>query len=193
MHLEYILTELLKNSFRATVENHARAKVKSSPLPPIQITLSPPPSSSSWQSSAGNNFFSIRIRDQGGGVSSQNMERIFSYAFTTVSDGSGDQGAAAMPDDHEEPFLGTITQRTMQTGMGTIAGLGYGLPMSKLYTRYFGGSLEFKSLEGWGRFYHPSLLSTAKLHPRFRCVHQASVFRRSRRLSYLTYEAKAMG
>ncbi|KAH6918828.1 P-loop containing nucleoside triphosphate hydrolase protein [Coprinopsis sp. MPI-PUGE-AT-0042] len=124
VHLEYILTELLKNSFRATVENHAR--------------------------DTGNNFFSIRIRDQGGGVSRQNMERIFSYAFTTVSDGSVDEGNGVVPDDHDEPFLGAITQRTMQTGIGTIAGLGYGLPMSKLYTRYFGGSLEFKSLEGWG-------------------------------------------
>jgi 26S proteasome regulatory subunit T1 len=189
VHLEYILTELLKNSFRATVENHARAKDRSMPLPPIQITLSPPPSSSSWQSTTGNNFFSIRIRDQGAGVSRQNMERIFSYAFTTVSDGPGDDGAGAgaMPGDHEEPFLGAITQRTMQTGMGTIAGLGYGLPMSKLYARYFGGSLEFKSLEGWGRLLHPRNRSRLNFNTRFRCLHQASMFRRSRRFSHLMY------
>ena len=43
-----------------------------------------------------------------------------------------------------------LVGRGMQSGMGTIAGLGYGLPMSRLYAMYFGGSLEFVSLDGWG-------------------------------------------
>ena len=43
-----------------------------------------------------------------------------------------------------------MTGRGLQMGMGTIAGLGYGLPMSRLYARYFGGSLDFVSLDGWG-------------------------------------------
>ncbi|EFI28422.1 atypical/PDHK/BCKDK protein kinase [Coprinopsis cinerea okayama7 len=151
VHLEYVLTELLKNSFRATVEHHARSKERGS-LPPIQITLSPPPASShSGHNVDRPNFFSIRIRDQGGGVSRQHLERIFSYAFTTVKTGDDEGPDWDTSDSREdEPFLGVMTQRTLQTGLGTIAGLGYGLPMSKLYTKYFGGSLDLISLEGWG-------------------------------------------
>jgi signal transduction histidine kinase len=41
-------------------------------------------------------------------------------------------------------------------GMGTgalgssIAGLGYGLPLSRAYAEYFGGGIAVQSLYGWG-------------------------------------------
>ncbi|KAJ7074409.1 atypical/PDHK/BCKDK protein kinase [Mycena amicta] len=150
VHLEYILTEILKNSFRATVEHH---KGSQHPLPPIQITLAPSKSS----------FFSIRIRDEGGGVSPTNMARIFSYAFTTAkSNDENDADAGGGPyaaqhvgglahiGDGDPHLFSEITSKGLQAGLGSIAGLGYGLPMSKLYAKYFGGSLELVSLEGWG-------------------------------------------
>ena len=43
-----------------------------------------------------------------------------------------------------------ITGRGIQTGVGTLAGLGYGLPMSRLYAKYFGGSLDLIPMDGWG-------------------------------------------
>ncbi|KAJ7490044.1 atypical/PDHK/BCKDK protein kinase [Mycena galericulata] len=156
VHLEYILTEILKNSFRATVEHHKSQRA----LPLVRITLSPPrPKSTGGE----QNFFSIRIRDEGGGVSPTNMARIFSYAFTTAkSDADYDMeggggpyaaqhvGGLANIGGEDNNLFSEITSKGLQTGLGTIAGLGYGLPMSRLYAKYFGGSLDLMSLEGWG-------------------------------------------
>ncbi len=38
----------------------------------------------------------------------------------------------------------------MTSGTVPLAGYGYGLPLSRLYARYFGGDLEIFSDEGWG-------------------------------------------
>jgi len=166
VHLEYILTEILKNSFRATVEKHYELHGNSSghPLPPVLITISPTPE---VPGISGPKFMSMRIRDQGGGVSPTNMTRIFSYAFTTArwggDDGQDGGGGGPYAAQHiggsaavgsggsgEANLFGEITSKGLQIGMGTIAGLGYGLPMSRLYAKYFGGSLSLLSLDGWG-------------------------------------------
>nr|VWO95126.1 Protein-serine/threonine kinase (EC [Ganoderma boninense] len=187
VHLEYILTEILKNSFRASVEWHQRhhSYSSSSPIPPVVITVSsqphpdngPPrrgasasPVSSLRAAKPPSRFLFLRVRDQGGGVSPTNMSRIFSYSFTTAGRGAEDQGlhwedegmgggpyaaqhmsgGGAIDGGGSESLFSEITGRGVQMGMGTIAGLGYGLPMSRLYAKYFGGSLDFKSLDGWG-------------------------------------------
>lgn len=95
---------------------------------------------------------SLRIRDEGGGVPQSNMAQIFSYSFTTAGRNSKNSideeeeleggpysaqyigGAAAMGGDNGSMF-NEIAGRGVQTGVGTIAGLGYGLPMSRLYAR----------------------------------------------------------
>jgi len=106
------------------------------------------------------------------------MARIFSYAFTTAGRGAenGEDagpyaaqhvgGSAAIGGDAESGdanLFGEITGKGVQTGMGTIAGLGYGLPMSRLYAKYFGGSLDLFSLEGWG----------SDVYVRLRCLDEA--------------------
>lgn len=147
VHLEYIITEILKNSFRATVENYYKRNGSSADaeLPPVVITVSPGTS----QGSTNPPFLSLRIRDQGGGVSRQNMRRIFSYAFTTAEATSPDDGgaeggpyaaqyiggSAAVGGKDGSNLFAEITQKGIQTGLGTFYGLGYGLPMSGLYAR----------------------------------------------------------
>ncbi|KII88872.1 hypothetical protein PLICRDRAFT_53387 [Plicaturopsis crispa FD-325 SS-3] len=164
VHLEYILTEILKNSFRATVEHHHKLHGSSSSekLPPVVVTISPPPS---IPGISGSKFMSLRVRDEGGGVSAANMTKIFSYAFTTAGgrEGEADEDGGPYAAQHvggsaaigsggagEGNLFGEIVGKGVQMGMGTIAGLGYGLPMSRLYAKYFGGSLDLLSLDGWG-------------------------------------------
>jgi 26S proteasome regulatory subunit T1 len=178
--MEYILTEILKNAFRATVEQHryhyhrqhsndgsgpiAHTHHEHIPLPPVLITIVPPPRLLPGITKPAT--LSLRIRDQGGGVSPGNMERIFSYAFTTAGrrsssesgrssrygrsgDGGGNRdgdgggpyaaqqhvGAGGAVAAGNVDFFGEITSKGIETGLGTIAGLGFGLPMSRLYAQ----------------------------------------------------------
>lgn len=129
VHLEYVMTELLKNSFRATTETYIarHGRDGAAPLPPIVVTLAEGPS-----------HITLRIRDEGGGIPPDNMSEIFSYAFTTAD------AQVNTNNDTQD-----IMDHAMQSGMGTLAGLGYGLPLSRLYLGYFGGSdLDIVSL--WG-------------------------------------------
>ena len=135
VHLDYVMTELLKNAFRATTERflaHRRAGTGPPGIPPITVTLASTPS-----------HVSVRIRDAGGGIPPESMARIFDYAYTTAKAG-GDTANWAGGEDPMDVAAGA-----MQSSMGTLAGLGYGLPLSRLYLGYFGkSSLDIVSL--WG-------------------------------------------
>jgi signal transduction histidine kinase len=107
VHLEYILTELLKNSYRATVEHHKKMG-RTTGLPPIQITIS-----------QGQEDISIRIRDQGNGISDEDLHKVFEYSYTTVSK------AAEDAENDPSNIFRDITEMAMQSGVGgPLAGLG---------------------------------------------------------------------
>ncbi|KAJ3185248.1 hypothetical protein HDU85_001298 [Gaertneriomyces sp. JEL0708] len=127
VHLEYIFMELIKNAMRATVEYSQRTGRIDHPAVEIAICKSP-------------EEVVIRIRDQGGGVNSKDLPHIWDYSFTTVP-----------KYDDSEGIFATQSRIDMQTGVGgPMAGLGFGLPMSRIYARYFGGSLEVRSVTGHG-------------------------------------------
>ncbi|KIJ34628.1 hypothetical protein M422DRAFT_61365 [Sphaerobolus stellatus SS14] len=162
VHLEFALTELLKNAFRATVEHHHRRTGNSSnPLPPITVTIASPPT---LPGTPRTPFLSIRVRDEGGGVSPANLPFIFSYAFTTSGRNSEDEhddetgggpyaaqhigGSAAIGDDGggQTSLFGEITGKGLQTGMGTLSGLG-DLQLVSLYNHGTDVFLKLRCLQ----------------------------------------------
>ncbi|WFD05097.1 hypothetical protein MVES1_000423 [Malassezia vespertilionis] len=128
LHLEYVITELLKNAYRATTETWTAQRAAGGgpdTISPIEITIASTPS-----------HVNIRISDKGGGIPPNNMNQIFNYAFTTANARS------------EETV--DITAHAMDSSMGSLAGLGYGLPLSRLYLNYFGHSdLDIVSMWGY--------------------------------------------
>uniref|UniRef100_A0A481D2X2 Protein-serine/threonine kinase n=2 Tax=Sus scrofa TaxID=9823 RepID=A0A481D2X2_PIG len=74
----------------------------------------------------GEEDLSIKMSDRGGGVPLRKIERLFSYMYSTAP----------------TPQLGT--------GGTPLAGFGYGLPISRLYAKYFQGDLQLFSMEGFG-------------------------------------------
>ncbi|KAF7537532.1 hypothetical protein G7Z17_g12839 [Cylindrodendrum hubeiense] len=165
MHLEYIVTELLKNAFRATVENKSREPVivTIAPEPPLRLQSqstsdSPPPVVARPSEDDNRTAFrngaitplddnapgvTIRVRDRGGGIPPDVSPNIWSYSFTTFSDNPDDFPGSGSGSDG----LGAIASAS---GGSSIAGLGYGLPLSRAYAEYFGGGIAVQSLYGWG-------------------------------------------
>ncbi|WMV09333.1 hypothetical protein MTR67_002718 [Solanum verrucosum] len=76
-----------------------------------------------------------KISDEGGGIPRSGLPKIFTYLYST---------ARNPLDEHSD--LDTIDLATVST----LAGYGYGLPISRLYARYFGGDLQIISMEGYG-------------------------------------------
>jgi len=123
-HLHYIMLELLKNSMRATVDWHG----VDSDYPPIKVVIA---------DGKENEDAVIKISDEGGGIPRSNMDRIWSYLFTTA-DPAIQEGMVAFNENVDHSVD------------SPLAGLGYGLPISRSYARYFGGDLSLMSMEGYG-------------------------------------------
>lgn len=172
MHLEYIITELLKNAFRATVESGNERT-------PIEVTIAAAPDVPSTNtkleslrqlrvshdksydySLAGLEEYcadpdiieplnhvapciTLRIRDRGGGIAPETLPNIWSYSFTTFNS----DDAAAL-DNGNVDGLNALSESGGD--QSTIAGLGYGLPLSRAYAEYFGGSIAVQSMYGYG-------------------------------------------
>ena len=126
--LEYILGELLKNAFRAVAENHIE---NSNNLPDISITIA-------------NNErdFIIRISDKGGGIPHDIIKEVWDYNFTTS--GTDDRVTGGL--------FGEITSPQHMSGStpGRMHGYGFGLPGSRAYVEFLGGTLTIETMQGIG-------------------------------------------
>ena len=167
MHLEYIITELLKNAFRATVE---RGNERES----VEVTIAPLRENSIQDAIDGSSSIgldsappttegvTIRIRDRGGGISPEDLAHIWDYSFTTFNDDrvpdSGNNRGNPLNDVSSKSAQGLgVLSGAPGTGIHSLAGLGYGLPLGRAYAEYFGGGIAVQSLWGWGTDVYLSL------------------------------------
>lgn len=168
VHIEYIVTELLKNAFRASIENgneREPIEVTIAAAPDVPADQPPIPGDMERNNDTGfeldpegeranrsekighltpsSQSITIRIRDRGGGIPPEVLPHIWSYSFTTFSDMDFQTSENGNLD-----ALNTIA--ASGGNLSSIAGLGYGLPLSRAYAEYFGGSIAVQSLWGWG-------------------------------------------
>eukprot|EP01065_Artemidia_motanka_P021109 TRINITY_DN2519_c0_g1_i1.p1 TRINITY_DN2519_c0_g1~~TRINITY_DN2519_c0_g1_i1.p1 ORF type:complete len:418 (+),score=66.02 TRINITY_DN2519_c0_g1_i1:72-1325(+) len=125
-HLEYILFELCKNAVRATIENHRT--LKGSALPPVTVRV------------CQGRELTLVISDQGGGLGDEAQQNAGSYGFST-----------SRP-SHRDTEYYKVSFGATEDGPEKIqfAGFGFGLPLSRIYSQYHGGTLTFQSLPGYG-------------------------------------------
>ncbi|KAK9473408.1 mitochondrial branched-chain alpha-ketoacid dehydrogenase kinase-domain-containing protein [Dipodascopsis tothii] len=81
----------------------------------------------------GNEDITIKISDEGGGIPRSAIPLVWTYMYTTV------QSTPSLDPNFQETDF-----------KAPMAGFGYGLPISRLYARYFGGDLKLISMEGYG-------------------------------------------
>nr|CAG8491537.1 5528_t:CDS:2 [Entrophospora candida] len=125
LNFTYIPTHLSHMLFEL-LKNSLRAVVEFSgddadEYPPIKIIVS-----------KGQEDITIKISDEGGGIPRSSIPLVWTYMYTTA------QAKALDPDFNQKEFR------------APMAGYGYGLPISRLYARYFGGDLKLISMEGVG-------------------------------------------
>lgn len=145
-HLYYMLFELLKNSMRAVVEHATTEEDPYPDLPDVRVVIA---------DGLQNEDVVIKISDEGGSFPRSHLERIFSYLYTTAR-GNELTSSSDIRDHSTE---------------GPLAGLGYGLPISRAYARYFGGDLTLLPMVS--RFGLPCLPCTTPLPP---CLFLSSLF-----------------
>uniref|UniRef100_A0A673ASL0 Protein-serine/threonine kinase n=1 Tax=Sphaeramia orbicularis TaxID=375764 RepID=A0A673ASL0_9TELE len=120
LHIVYVPSHLYHMLFEL-FKNAMRATVETHEMSP---TLPP----IKVRVALGTEDLTIKMSDRGGGVPLRKIERLFSYMYSTAPNPVHVDNARNAP----------------------LAGFGYGLPISRLYAKYFQGDLQLYSMEGYG-------------------------------------------
>ncbi|XP_010791295.1 pyruvate dehydrogenase kinase, isozyme 4 [Gymnodraco acuticeps] len=120
LHIVYVPSHLYHMLFEL-FKNAMRATVETHET---SITLPP----IKVRVSLGTEDLTIKMSDKGGGVPLRKIERLFSYMYSTAPSPVHEDNSRNAP----------------------LAGFGYGLPISRLYAKYFQGDLQLYSMEGYG-------------------------------------------
>ena len=184
VHLEYIITELLKNAFRATVESGMEREpvvITIAAVPEERTTVPDPdpinpidPRVLDRDNVAGVANSAERARmTQDGGVHSKSCSSIPGVTIR-IRDRGGGISPEILPNIWSYSFTtfsdddlpgattnGTVDALNAIVASGgessSIAGLGYGLPLGRAYAEYFGGGIAVQSMWGWGTDVYLSL------------------------------------
>merc|ERR1712217_197092 len=114
IHLQYVLTELMKNACRATVERHGHLGLDDE-LPPVQCHVV-----------VNSAEIIINIKDHGGGIPRGKMADVWKFLYSTSK---------------VRPWDAKRFDCRQKSKTGVLAGYGVGLGLSQLYVRYLGGNL----------------------------------------------------
>eukprot|EP00928_Gymnodinium_smaydae_P058846 TRINITY_DN42058_c0_g1_i1.p1 TRINITY_DN42058_c0_g1~~TRINITY_DN42058_c0_g1_i1.p1 ORF type:complete len:421 (+),score=78.34 TRINITY_DN42058_c0_g1_i1:59-1264(+) len=143
-HVKYMVREILKNAFRATVDRHlARGN---GPLPPIVVEFQ-----------QGDAHAIIKISDHGGGMSKQLQELAWQYGWTTAERDTTLNEALQYAEEScswdrsaEETVGENSGGKAGRAPRSQLAGYGFGLPLTRLHAQYFGGDVFMQALPGHG-------------------------------------------
>ncbi|KAF1794634.1 Signal transduction histidine kinase-related protein, C-terminal [Phytophthora cactorum] len=156
-HLHHMVFELVKNSMRATVDTTAfglsfhPGKVNrfervmnpksasldfyiqpSRTLRESRFTRTGRTSPVEIVICQGSEDLTVKVSDEGGGVPRSRWNKLWHYDYTT------------------SPLCPPINSDNYPTYREHFSGGGYGMPMARLFARYFGGEVVFSSQEGTG-------------------------------------------
>lgn len=175
-HLEVMLSEQLKNACRAVVERHHPAYSSMTALagpmatwgekecssvmkqalaaqgwpdggprmPPIKVTVA-----------MGKFDVTLKIADEGGGASRSEVEKLWTYYYTTANKFLVGSQPPPETRSNRQKAGGAVSASgqgkvAAEHPLPPLAGFGLGLPLSRVYARYFGGDVLLKSMEGFG-------------------------------------------
>ncbi|KAI9205134.1 branched-chain alpha-ketoacid dehydrogenase [Polychytrium aggregatum] len=127
-HIEYVIYELIKNSMQFTIAKHAPGGLPepTPALPDIRVTV-------------GQSYHDIvfRISDEGGGFDKDVYENLWSYSHASKRKFLNFDMMPKLAAKMDEPVPVTLH-------------LGLGLPMSRVYANYWGGSINLQTMYGYG-------------------------------------------
>jgi Histidine kinase-, DNA gyrase B-, and HSP90-like ATPase len=123
-----MMTELLKNSCRASIRRYRelQKQAEDNNLDPTYIEIP----HIRVVIVKGDEDVTIKVADKGGGIPRSLLPTIWKFAHSTAS-----------PNEQKSEFGTDVTGARIR---------GFGLPLARIYARYFGGELTLKSTEGYG-------------------------------------------
>jgi len=150
---QLVLHDLLKNSMRAVVERSGYVEIADDVaegtepidvaadkdgrevLPPVVVTIA-----------ESEKDVLFRISDQGGGIPFDDLDKVWNFTYTTarhhdfnVTSSTTPSALVALAQNPEEPLTSA-----------PMAGTGFGLLTARVHAEYLGGSIQLKSMEGYG-------------------------------------------